>query len=254
MKNKKYICSVCGWRGQRKECVLSHCVTKGAKPTHPLGRATPVLIDSDDKVEEADEPPADATELLRDLVTLIGRLAQKAQAPPEFAALGRRLTAALEPASDDADPVCFFALEPMPPKQELKRRLLDVFTCGVVPHIVWTHVHKHGTIRKCERARHLRTFGVHGWTTRPTSEVAHEALERMQTRLEKMWLSLRRDDPKAACVLRPAMLKFAARKTIYMDGDSEAFDLGSDVIASKDAVDKTMKDLSESLEEYARLL
>lgn len=249
MKNKKYICSVCGWRGQRKECVLSHCVTKGARPTHPLGRETPVLTDDKD-----DEPPADATELLRDLVTLIGKLAQKAQAPPEFAALGRRLTAALEPASDDADPACLFALEPMPPKQELKRRLLDVFTCGVVPHIVWTHVHKHRTVRKSDRAGHLQTFGIHGWATRPTSEVAHEALERMQTRLEKMWLALNRDDPKGACVLRPAMLKFAKKKTIYMDGDREAFDLGSDVIASKDAVDATMKELSESLEEYARLL
>lgn len=251
MRNKKYICSVCGHRGLRKECVLSHCVTKKAGPTHPLGRDTPVLIDSDDNV---DDPPADATDLLRDLVTLIGRLAQKSQAPPEFAALGKRLTAALDPAHDDVDPVCAFALEPIPPKQELKRRLLDVFTCGVVPHIVWTHVHKHGTVRNCERARHLRTFGVHGWSTRPTSEIAHEALERMQTRLEKMWRALRREDPKGACVLRPAMLKFAAKKTIYMDGDSEAFDMDSDVIASKEARDKTIKELAESLEEYARLL
>lgn len=250
MKTKKYICSVCGWRGQRKECVLSHCVTKGAKPTHPLGRNTPVLMDPDDKVE--DDDPADATDLLRDLVTLIGRLALKAQAPPEFAALGRRLTAALDPVRDDADPVCTFALEPIPPKQELKRRLLDVFTSGVVPHIVWTHVHKHGTVRKCEREGHLRTYGVHGWTTRPTLDVAHDALERMQTRLEKMWLALNRDDTKGACVLRPAMLKFASKKTIYMDGD--AFDMGSDAIASKEAVDKTINELSESLEEYTRLL
>jgi hypothetical protein len=249
MKNKKFICSVCGWRGQRKVCVQDHCVTKKAVPTHPLGRDTPVLIDPDDDVEDA---PADATDLLRDLVTLIGRMALKAQAPPEFAALGRRLSAALEPANDDVDPVCTFALEPMPPKQELKRRLLDVFTYGVVPHVVWTHVHKHGTVRKCGREGHLRTFGVHGWATRPTSEIAHEALERMQTRLEKMWLALCRDDPKGACVLRPAMLKFAAKKTLYMDGD--AFDMGSDAIASKDAVDKTTKDLTESLEEYARLL
>jgi hypothetical protein len=249
MKNE-YVCSVCGLRKDRRECILSHCVTKKHAPSHPLGRETPVLVQP--KESDADvESPTDATELLHELVSVIGRLSQRARAPPEFAALGRRLVASLDQ-KDDAEPRCTFALEPMPPKQELKRRLLDVFTCGVVPHIVWTHVHKHGTVRKCERAQHLRTFGVHGWTTRPTSDIAREALERMQTRLEKMWLALKREDPKGASVLMPAMLRFAEKKTVYMDGD--AFDMGSDVVASNDAADKLIEELSMSLEEYARLL
>lgn len=253
MKNE-YVCSVCGLRKERRECILSHCVTKKMAPTHPLGRDTPVLVEPKEQDAGAEDAPVDATDLLRELVTSIDRLCKKMHAPPEFVALGRRLVAALDPPSPDLDPQCAFALEPIPPKQELKRRLLDIFSYGVVPHIVWTHVHKHGTVRNSERKGHLQTYGVHGWATRPTSDVAREALERMQTRLEKMWRVLRREDPKGAALLGPAMRKFAAKKTIYMDGDTEAFDMESDVVASKDSVDKTINELSYSLEEHARLL
>lgn len=248
----EYRCSVCGpgstWYS-RKKTAQDHAHKH--KATHPLGRATPIETRPKGDEPSSDKAPEDPQDLLHELVSTVGRLATALSAPPELADLGRRLAAALH-APERGDPECFFALEYLPPKRELKRRLLDIFTYGVVPHVVWTHVHRHGTVRWSDRPGHLRTFGVHGWTTRPTEEIASEALERMQTRLEKMWLALVREDEKGATVLRPAMQQFAASRTIFMDAG--AFGLERDAVLCREAAARVQSDLRDSLEEYARHL
>lgn len=245
----RYVCSVCGESFTRKKTAQDHAAKK--LDTHPLGKNTDIIkvLKSVPETTKA-ASTEDATELMRDFVTMVSRLATTLDAEAELCALGRRLIAALEQGTE-CDPACEFALEPMPPKDQLKRRLLDVFKNGVVPHLVWTHVHKHGTVRASNRGGHLQVFGVHGWTTMHSIEVARQSLARMQTRLEKMWIALERDDPKAVAVLRPAMTQFAAKKTIFMDGD--AFGIDCDVVESRDACDKVLEDLAASLLEYANL-
>lgn len=243
-----YFCSVCDHSFTRKKSAQDHAVKHAS--THPLGKDTPVIkrLKSEMPIKAAAD---DATSLMRDFVTVVSRLSTVLDADPELCALGRRLVAALEPRGEGHDPACEFALEPIPPKEQLKRRLLDVFKNGVVPHLVWTHVHKHGTVRSSERDGCLQVFGVHGWTTMPSAEVARQSIERMQTRLQKMWMALERDDPKVAGVLRPAMRQFAAKKTIFMDGD--AFGMEADVSESKDSASQVLQDLEKSLIEYVQV-
>ena len=243
-----YFCSVCDHSFTRKKSAQDHAVKHAS--THPLGKDTPVIKRL--KSETAPKAVAeDATTLMRDFVTTVAKLTKALDADPELCALGRRLVAALEPPSEGYDPACEFALEPIPPKDQLKRRLLDVFKNGVVPHLTWTHVHKHATVRASDRDGYLQVFGPHGWTTMPSAEVARQSIERMQTRLQKMWIALERDDPKVVGVLRPAMRQFAAKKTIFMDAD--AFGMEADVTESKDSASQVLQDLEKSLIEYARL-
>ena len=215
--------------------------------THPLGRKTEVIKRL--KQAEPEEHTPDAPGLLCDFVETVSKLVSALDAGPELSALTKRLTAAIRPRSDEPDSE--FALELLPPSRELKRRLLDVFKHGTVPHLVWTHVHRHGTVRASDRPGHLRVHGVHGWTTLPKDEVARQAMDRMQTRLQKMWRALEKQDPRAAVVLRPAMQQFAAKRTIYMDGD--AFGMGADVSPSKAVEEQLVEELATSLEEYATL-
>lgn len=251
----EYVCSVCDKSFTRADSAKTHA-KQFILSTHPLGYGTPVikrLRPCSNAPETSEDACEDACDILQEFVAVVAKLAKTLDADKEeFLALSKRLSNAVKPSGQNVNPECMFALEQIPPKNELKRRLLDIFTFGVVPHIVWTHVHKHKTVRKSDSCEHLRTYGIHGWTTRPTYDVAIAALERMQTRLEKMWLALKREDPKGAAVLKPAMKKFAERKTIYMDGVT--FDMDYDVVASKDAVDKLVTELSMSLEEYAILL
>lgn len=250
---KEYECSVCGHRRDRRQCIIDHCKAKNRARDHPLGKDTPVLeVTSEESVAQnsRDEAP-DAVELLRGFVTAVSKLAVTLDAGSELSAMSRRLEGALDTVAQGAtDPECWFALEPVPPRRELKARLLDIFKRGVVPHLVWTHVHRHGTVRNSERDGHLQTYGVHGWSTKPTSEVAAEAMERMPIRLQKMWMALVREDPSAATVLRPAMKQFSAKRTIFMEGD--AFGMDEDVTVSKDS--RVVEELARALDEYARFL
>lgn len=245
----EYVCTGCNKLFSRAKTGQDHA--EKHRDTHPLGKKTPMTK----RVKGSAVPTGvdmDAHDLMCEFITGVQQLVDKLNAGPELKALSKRLEAALRPPAVRSEPDFLFALEPLPPKCELKRRLLDIFKLGVIPHLVWTHVTQHGTVRKSEQPGHLQVYGDHGWTTLRRDEVARLSVKRMQTRIEKMWLALVNQDPKAASVLRPAMLQFVAKKTIFMD--STAFDLDSDGLVSPEAEAAVIKELAALLHEYTHLL
>ena len=225
----EYECSQCQKRFGRRRTAQDHCVTPACLKDHPLGRDTPIIKRAKATCSEsAESRPVPTEDTLVQARRIIKELELLVQAAPE----------------------CRFLCEPLPDVSCLKAKLVDVFNGGVVAHLTWTHVHTHKTVRKSDRPGYLRTYGTHGWISKPAEDVARASVDSMQNRLERMWLLLDRSDPKACNTLRPMMMLFSRSRVMQLD--REVFGLEDAVVVKQcpKKYEAVVQEAAESFTEY----